>query len=210
MATRHPATGRIPASRYFGGGSSFPKYRKPTNFKALPKVANVRKQGTRTWLVEFEDGMGVFVNEADNPGRFYTLRVHDRVRWYEEQRPEPPPDEARRYQYAALTSVIPHQSAFHIDPYGHLMADVDELYPRGDATRRSRDDAKTRADAYVREVMEAYDRGGRPAAQEKFAEIVRRGNVPTAHQMVFRRRVQEAIEQRSRGDVSRSRRRRSA
>lgn len=156
---RHPKTGRIPPSRFYKSGSKFPKYRKPVSFKALPEVAKVTG-GKGSWLVEFADGMGVQVNESQtSPGRFYTLKVHDRVRWYEEARPEPPPDVARRYQYAALTSIIPHQASFHIDPYGSVMGDLnEELYPVG-ADRSLRRTPRRRRDATDR--FTASERSGR-------------------------------------------------
>lgn len=143
-------------ARYYRSGSSFPRYRKPAQkiLSAL-RVDKVQHTGHRTWLVEFKDGMGVTVREAEHRGRFYTFKLHDRVRYYEEARPEPSQALAHAYQYVALTRIVPAQSAFHVQErtgrYSEmgrtdLFADVhEELYPSRDARRPrvgSRDPAR--------------------------------------------------------------------
>lgn len=142
--SRDPS-GRVPASRYYSSGSSYPRYKKPAR-KVLAglKVAHVRRGAGRQWTVEFEDGMAVSVHEAEPRGRFYSLKVHDHVRYYDEARPEPPQALAHAHQYVALTRLVPHQASFHLversDGRSNLMADVHEdLYPSSrDASRRRR------------------------------------------------------------------------
>ena len=110
---------KIPKSIYHLR-SSYPKYKKPSaKVLAGLKVARVVPQREREWLVEFEDGMGVNVHQGrSSSGKlstvYHALAVHDRVRYYEEARPEPAQPLANAYQYVALTQIIPHESAFHV------------------------------------------------------------------------------------------------
>ena len=133
-------TGRVPPSTYYKSGSSFPRLKKPSA-KLLTSltISRVQRGTGRQWLVEFSDGMGVNVHASDS-GRFYALKVHDRVRYYDEARPEPSGALKHAYQYAALVKIVPHQSAFHIDATGNVFADVhDDLAPWGrDAAGRKR------------------------------------------------------------------------
>lgn len=165
---RHPSTGPIPASRYVKSGSRFPKYRKPRTFKSLPTVASVKHVRRKEWLVEFADGFAVYVVEADNPGRFYALRPRDLVHWYEDARMLTSEADKHRYQYAALSSIVPHQAAYHIDARGDLFADVyEDLYPVGaDRSRRRR----RRRDATDR--FAASERSGRARL---LSSVARRG-----------------------------------
>ena len=148
-----PAKGRVPKSIYFRSGSRYPRYKKPSaKVLAGLKVARVVPQQTRGWLVEFEDGMGVHVHEGETSsgkltGVYYALKVHDRVRYYEEARPEPPEHLAHAYQYVALTQIVPHESAFHVIQRSgryfdltrsDLMADVHASHPAlRDVAKRS-------------------------------------------------------------------------
>lgn len=149
-AKRDPR-GRVPSSRYYRISPSHARYKKPSAkiLHAL-KIDRVVPQGGRRWLVEFADGMGVHVTQHESREStlpwYYAGSVHDRVRYYEEARPEPPPALAHAYQYKALTQIVPHQSGFHLRQRTGRYSDLDRFDVMADVHEELLPDAFYRPD----------------------------------------------------------------